>query len=135
MSSSITHAPRSSPHPDPAAGHSGQMTLLQRARWNLGVLVEMAKPGHMGLAPMFDDGGQVIDFTWREASPTSTLAFGCAGEDSVGRMLKQVLVECAMDASVFASYRTVLLRSGHRFFASMARMGSPCTAFRPCLAA
>jgi hypothetical protein len=95
----------------------------------------MAKPGHMGLAPMFDDGGQVIDFTWREASPTSTLAFGCAGEDSVGRMLKQVLVECAMDASVFASYRTVLLRSGHRFFASMARMGWPCTAFRPCLAA
>ena len=110
MSSSMMLAPRLSLHADPVAGHSVQMTLFQRARWNLGVLAEMAKPGHMGLAPIFDDDGQVIDFTWREASPTSTLAFGCAGEYLVGRRLKQVLVECAKDASVFASYRTVFLQ-------------------------
>ena len=42
--------------------------------------------------------------------PPPALAFGCAGEDLVGRMLKQVLAECAMDAAVFAGYRTVFLR-------------------------
>lgn len=64
----------------------------------------------MAFAPVFDDGGELIDFTWLEASPTSTLALGCAGEDLVGRALKQVLVECSMDASVFASYRAVFLQ-------------------------
>jgi hypothetical protein len=110
MSFSTTQTPVSSPQPDPAAAHSERLVLLHRARWNLAVLEELAKPGHMALAPVFDDAGQVIDFTWREASPTATLALGCAGEDLVGRRLKQVLVECAIDASVFVNYQTVFLQ-------------------------
>ena len=74
------------------------------------MLVELAQPGHMALAPVLDEDGQVVDFTWREASPTSTLALGCAGQDLVGRTLKEVLVECTIDASLFARYRAVFLR-------------------------
>ncbi len=70
----------------------------------------------MALAPVWGDAGDVIDFIWREASPTATLAFGCAGEDWVGRMLKQVLVECAMDASLFARYRTAFLQARAEVF-------------------
>ena len=110
MSSSTAYAPRLSPQPELAAAHAERMTLLHRARWNLAVLVELAEPGHMVLAPVFDDGGEVIDFAWQEASPTATLALGCAGEGLVGHMLKQVLVEGAMDVSVFATYRTVFLQ-------------------------
>jgi hypothetical protein len=86
------------------------MTLLNQARWNLAVLSELAEPGHMALAPVFDGGCEVVDFTWQKASPTATLALGCAGEDLVGRALKQVLRKCAMDASVFDSYRAVFLQ-------------------------
>jgi len=68
----------------------------------------------MALTPVLDDGGQVVDFTWQKASPTSTLALGCAGEDLVGHTLKQVLAECAMDASVFDSYRAVFLQQQAR---------------------
>jgi hypothetical protein len=110
MNSSTTNTTRLSPQPNPAAAHRERMTLLDRAKWNLAVLGELAQPGHMALAAVFDDAGQVIDFTWQEASPTATLALGCAGEDLVGRALKQVLVECAIDASVFDSYRTVFLQ-------------------------
>lgn len=110
MSSSTTHASRLSPQPELTAALAERLTLLQRARWNLAVLVELAQPGHMALAPVFDDGGEVIDFAWQEASPTATLALGCAGEDLVGHKLKQVLVACAMDVSVFATYRTVFLQ-------------------------
>ena len=52
----------------------------------------------------------MIDLTWRQASPTSTLALGCAGENLVGCKLKQVLGKCAIDASVFDSYRAVFLQ-------------------------
>ena len=86
------------------------MNLLNQARWNLSVLMELAQPGHMALAPVFDGGGEVIDFTWQEASPTATLALGCAGEDLVGCALKQVLGQCAIDASVFDRYRAVFLQ-------------------------
>jgi len=72
--------------------------------------MELAEPGHMALAPVFDGAGEVIDFTWQKASPTSTLALGCAGEDLVGCTLKQVLDKCAMDGSVFDSYRAVFLQ-------------------------
>jgi hypothetical protein len=104
------HKPHPSPHPILATAHHGPMTLLSQARWRLGVLTELAQPGHMALVPVLDDGGDVIDFTWRQASPTSTLALGCAGEDLVGRKLKQVLRKCAIDASVFDSYRAVFLQ-------------------------
>jgi hypothetical protein len=86
------------------------MTLPNQARWNLAVLTELAQPGHMTLAPVWDGGGDVIDFTWQQASPTSTLALGCAGENLVGCSLKQVLRRCATDASVFDSYRAVFLQ-------------------------
>ncbi|MFT5934405.1 MAG: hypothetical protein ACI9M6_001455 [Hydrogenophaga sp.] len=86
------------------------MTPLRRAQWRLGLLEELAQPGHMALAAVWGDGGdEVIDFTWQAASPTATLALGCAGEDLVGRRLKPVLVACAMDAKVFATYRAVFL--------------------------
>jgi hypothetical protein len=86
------------------------MTLLRRAQWHLGLLEELAQPGHMALAAVWGDGGgEVIDFTWQAASPTATLALGCAGEDLVGRRLKPVLVAHAMDAKVFATYRAVFL--------------------------
>ena len=114
MNTAITHAPRLSPQPRPEAGRSGRMSLLHRAKWNVAVLGELATPGHMELAPIFDGEGKLIDFIWREASPTSTLAFGCAGQDLVGRTLKQVLAECPMDASVFASYRAVFLQKQPR---------------------
>ncbi|MFT5933384.1 MAG: hypothetical protein ACI83N_000748 [Hydrogenophaga sp.] len=104
------HTPHPSPNPIPATAHRGPMTLLSQARWRLGVLTELAQPGHMALAPVLDDGGEVIDFTWRQASPTSTLALGCAGEDLVGCKLTQVLGKCAIDASVFDSYRAVFLQ-------------------------
>jgi hypothetical protein len=104
------HMPHPSPHPILATAHHGPMTRLSQARWRLGVLTELAQPGHMALAPVLDDGGEVIDFTWRQVSPTSTLALGCAGEDLVGCKLKQVLGKCAIDASVFDSYRAVFLQ-------------------------
>lgn len=104
------HTPRTSPQPDPDKACSERMTLLRRAQWHLGLLEELAQPGHMALAPVLDDGGEVIDFTWRQVSPTSTLALGCAGEDLVGCKLKQVLGKCAIDASVFDSYRAVFLQ-------------------------
>lgn len=72
--------------------------------------MELAQPGHMALAPLLDRGGEVIDFTWQEASPTATLALGCAGEDLVGRTLQQVLGKCATGASVFDSYRAAFLQ-------------------------
>lgn len=102
--------PHPSPHPILATAQHKPMTLLNQARWHLCVLTELAQPGHMALAPVLDDGGDVIDFTWRQASPTSTLALGCAGEDLVGCKLKQVLDKCAIDASVFDSYRAVFLQ-------------------------
>lgn len=86
------------------------MTALSQARWRLGVLTELAQPGHMALAPVLADGGEVIDFIWRQASPTSTLALGCAGEELVGCQLKQVLSRCAIDGSVFEGYRAVFLQ-------------------------
>lgn len=110
MSFSIMPAPRSGPQPHSSAEHSEGLTRLQRARWELAVLEELAKPGQMALAPVFDDAGQVIDFTWQEASPTATRALGCVGEDLVGRRLRQVLVEYAMDDSVFVSYQTAFLQ-------------------------
>lgn len=110
MSSSTTYTPRPSPQPDMTTVHSERTTRLGRAKWDLAVLVELAQPGHMALAPVFDEDGQVIDFIWRAASPTSTLALGCAGEDLVGRTLKQVLAECAIDGSLFARYRVVFLQ-------------------------
>jgi len=114
MNTSTMHTPQPSPHPSLAAAHAKRATRLGRARWDLAVLVELAEPGHMALTPVLDDGGQVVDFTWQKASPTSTLALGCAGEDLVGHTLKQVLAECAMDASVFDSYRAVFLQQQAR---------------------
>jgi hypothetical protein len=110
VNSSILNSPLSSPQSGLAAVHAGRLTRLDRAKWELAVLDELAQPGHMALAAVFDGTGQVVDFTWQEASPTATRALGCAGEDLVGRALKQVLVACAMDASVFDSYRTVFLQ-------------------------
>ena len=104
----------STPHPSPppilATAHHKPVTLLNQAKWRLSVLTELAQPGHMALVPLLGDGGEVIDFIWSQASPTCTLAMGCAGEDLVGCQLKQVLVKCAIDASVFDSYRTVFLQ-------------------------
>lgn len=109
-SPSTMHTPRPSPQPDPRAEYAERMTLLRRAKWHLGVLEELAQPGHMALAAVWGDGGgEVIDFTWQAASPTATLALGCAGEDLVGRRLRPVLVACGVDAQVFATYRAVLL--------------------------
>lgn len=110
MSTFTMHTPRPSPHPSLAAAHAERATRLGRARWDLAVLTELAEPGHMALAPVFGGGGEVVNFTWQKASPTSALALGCAGEDLVGRLLKQVLDKCAMDASVFDSYRAVFLQ-------------------------
>ena len=110
MNSSTMHVRRPSPQPRPVAAHAERVAQLGQARWDLAVLVELAQPGHMALAPVFDEDGQVIDFVWREASPTSTLALGCAGKDLVGRTLKQVLVECAIDTSLFTRYRAVFLQ-------------------------
>ncbi len=104
------HMPHTSHHPILATAHHGPMTPLSQARWRLGVLTELAQPGHMVLAPVLDDGGDVIDFTWSQASPTCTLALGCAGEDLVGCKLKQVLGKCAIGASVFEGYRAVFLQ-------------------------
>lgn len=101
--------PHPSPHPTLATAQHKAMTPLDQARWRLAVLTELAQPGHMAFAPVLDDSGDVIDFIWSQASPTSTLALGCAGEDLVGCQLQQVLVRCAIDASVFEGYRAVFL--------------------------
>ena len=93
---------------------TGFMNPLQRARWQLAVLVELAEPGHMHLRPVLDDCRDVLDFTWLEASPTSTRAFGCAGEDLVGRSLRQVLADCEMDPSVVVAYRLAFLEQRSR---------------------
>lgn len=92
MNAFVTRDTRLNPHPHPHSEMQvqtfGRITLLQRAKWDLAVLEELAKPGNMELTPVFDMGGEVIDFMWLKASPTSTLAFGCTGEDLAGRLLK-----------------------------------------------
>ena len=55
------------------------MNPLQRARWQLAVLSELAQPGFMHLAPVLDESRDVLDFRWLEASPTSTRALGHSG--------------------------------------------------------
>jgi len=125
------NSPRSSQQPGLAATHAGRMKLLDRAKWNLAVLAELAEPGHMALAAVFDNAGQVVDFAWREASPTATLALGCAGEELVGRTLKQVLVECAIDPCVFDSYRTVFLQTRAQVFRVGGKDGDTLHAISP----
>lgn len=85
------------------------MNPLQRAKWQLAVLAELAQPGFMHLAPVLDESRDVRDFTWLEASPTLTRALGCAGEDLAGRMLKQVLVECGIHLSMVAACRSAFI--------------------------
>jgi hypothetical protein len=87
---------------------------LQRARWQLAVLGELAKPGFMHLAPVLDESGDVLDFRWLEASPTSTRALGCTGEDLVGRSLKQVLAECGIRLSLMDACRSAFLEQCSR---------------------
>lgn len=91
------------------------MKPLQRARWQLAVLSELAKVGFMHLAPVLDESGDVLDFRWLEASPTSTRALGCAGKDLVGRSLKQVLAECGNRLSIMAACRSAFLEQRSRF--------------------
>ena len=85
------------------------MNPLQRAKWQLAVRGELAQPGFMRLAPVFDGSRDVLDFTWLEASPTSTRALGCAGRDLVGRSLKQVLAEYGVRPSMMAACRSAFL--------------------------
>ena len=79
------------------------MNPLQRARWQLAVLGELAHPAFMRLAPVLDESREVQDFVWSDASPTSMQAFGCAGEDLVGRSLMEVLTECGIDLLILAA--------------------------------
>ena len=90
------------------------MNPLQRARWQLSVLSELAQPGFMRLAPVLEESTDVLDFRWLEASPTSTRALQCAGKDLVGRSLKQVLAECGMRLSIMAAYRSAFLEQCSR---------------------
>ena len=90
------------------------MNALQRARWQLAVLSELAQPGFMRLAPVLEEGTDVLDFRWLEASPTSTRALECPGKDLVGRSLKQVLAECGMRLSIMAAYRSAFLEQCSR---------------------
>jgi hypothetical protein len=46
------------------------MNPLQRARWQLALLSELAQTGFMQLAPVLDENRDVLDFRWLEASPT-----------------------------------------------------------------
>ena len=85
------------------------MNSLQRAKWQLAVLAELAQPGFMHLAPVLDESKDVLDFTCLKASPTSTRVLGFAGEDLVGRMLKQVLVECGIHLSMVAACRSAFI--------------------------
>ena len=85
------------------------MNPLQRAKWQLAVLSELAQPGFMHLAPVLDERRDVLDFRWLEASPTSTRALGCVGRDLVGRSLKQVLAECGVRPSIMAACRSAFL--------------------------
>ena len=82
------------------------MNPLQRARWQLAVLSELAQPGVMHLAPVLNESRDVVDFRWLEASPTPTRALGCAGKDVVGRSLKQVLTEGGIRLSIMAACRS-----------------------------
>lgn len=90
------------------------MNPLQRARWQLAVLSELAKVGFMHLAPVFDERRDVLDFRWLKASPTSTRALGCKGNDLVGRSLKQVLAECGIRPSMLAACRSAFLEQCSR---------------------
>ena len=90
------------------------MNPLQRARWQLAVLSELAQPGVMHLAPVLNESRDVVDFRWLEASPTSTRALGCAGKDLVGRSLKQVLAECGVHLSIMAACRSAFLEQRSR---------------------
>ena len=85
------------------------MNPLQRAKWQLAVLSELAQPVFMLLAPVRDERRDVLDFRWLEAMPTSTLALGCAGRDLVGRSLKQVLAECVVRPSMMSTCRSAFL--------------------------
>ena len=85
------------------------MNPLQRARWQLAVLSELAQPGFMHLAPALDERRDVLGFRWLEASPTPTRALGCVGRDLVGRSLKQVLAECGVRPSIMAACRSAFL--------------------------
>ena len=53
--------------------------------------------------------GDVLDFRWLEALPTSTLALGCTGRYLVGRSLKQVLAEYGVRPSIMAACRSAFL--------------------------
>ena len=90
------------------------MNPLQRARWQLAVLSELARPGFMHLAPVLDESRDVLDFRWLEASPTSTQALGCSAKDLVGRSLKQVLAECGIRLSLMAACRSAFLEQCSR---------------------
>ena len=90
------------------------MNPLQRAKWQLAVLSELAKVGSMRLAPVLDESRDVLDFRWLAASPTSTQALGCAGEDLVGRSLKLVLVECGIRPSLMVACRSAFLQQCSR---------------------
>ena len=85
------------------------MNPLQRAKWQLAVLGELAQPGFMRLAPVLGGSKDVLDFRWLEASPTSTRALGCEGKDLAGRSLKQVLAECGICLSIMAACRSAFL--------------------------
>lgn len=90
------------------------MKPLQSARWQLAVLSELAKAGFMRLTPVLDVSRDVLDFTWLEASPTSTRALGCTGKDLVGLSFKQVLAECGIRLSIMAAYRSAFLEQRSR---------------------
>ena len=90
------------------------MNPLQRARWQLAVRSELAQTGSMRLAPVLDESKDVLDFTWLEASLTSTQAFGCVGKDLVGRSLKQVLADCGIRLSILAACRSAFLEQCSR---------------------
>ena len=85
------------------------MNPLQRAKWQLAVLSELAQPGFMHLAPVLDESRDVLDFRWLEASPTLTRALRCAGRDLVGRSLKQVLAEYGVRPSMMVACLSAFL--------------------------
>ncbi len=95
----------------PTGAPAKALSMLQRAQWQLGVLSELAQPGHMELSPVRNRSGRVLDFEWRQSDPVATLTFGCAGEDMFGRRLRESFAGTPLVFPLFATFlRTLLSR-------------------------
>jgi hypothetical protein len=89
-------------------GRVAVLNPLQRARWMLAVLAELAAPSEMELVPVLDPYGRLVDFEWIRADPLAAMTLGCPGQDLIGKGLRDVLLHETLGAWLFDVYRSAL---------------------------